>query len=70
MKWFSLKINFFPLVMKEVDIIIEKYICLINEMKETGSDENFKEFDDLRVSVIFLYKKIDFTTYSGVGRFL
>ncbi len=51
MKWISLKIYLLPLVMKEVDSVIEKYINLINELRRTNSTETFAEFDDLRESV-------------------
>ena len=51
MKWISLKIYLLPLVMKEVDSVIEKYINLINELRRTNSAETFAEFDDLRESV-------------------
>ncbi len=52
MKWISLKIYLLPLVMKEVDSVIEKYINLINELRRTNSAETFSEFDDLRESVL------------------
>lgn len=62
MKWMSLKIYLLPLIMQEVDSVIEKYINLINEIRRTNNQETFAEFDDLRESVkhfefIFLYIK-------------
>ncbi len=55
MKWISLKIYLLPLVMQEVDTVIEKYINLINELRRTNEQETFKEFENLRKSVIFIY---------------
>ncbi len=47
----SLKIYLLPLIMQEVDSVIEKYINLINEIRRTGNQETMAEFDDLRESV-------------------
>ena len=54
MKWISLKIYLLPLVMQEVDTVIEKYINLINEMRRTNGNEIAEEFNDLIDSVSFL----------------
>lgn len=52
MKWISLKIYLLPLVMQEVDTVIEKYINIINELRRTNDQEIMSEFEDLRESVI------------------
>lgn len=51
MKWISLKIYLLPLIMQEVDTVIEKYINLINELRRTNDAETMAEFDELRESV-------------------
>jgi heme exporter protein D len=54
MKWITLKIYLLPLIMQEVDTVIEKYINLINELRRTNEQETLNEFEDLRDSVNFI----------------
>ena len=58
MKWLSLKIYLLPLIMQEVDTVTEKYINLINEIRRTHNSDIVEEFNDLRISVNNLNKKI------------
>lgn len=47
----SLKIYNLPLIMQEVDTVIEKYINIINELRRTSSQETYQVFVQLRDSV-------------------
>lgn len=52
MKWITLKINLLPLIIKEVDCVIENYINLLNELRQANSVATFNEFNQLRESVL------------------
>lgn len=57
MKWITLKMHMLPIIFQEIDIVTEKYIGLLNnirkcEEEDESSQNQIQEFNDMRESVM------------------